>query len=122
MRPTSVARPCVTSVGSLPSVRSDVQLRPPSMLFQRSPLLKCPALVSLAQTVDPVPGEGGRTPTVAPTSVGQAYTPLASHCERPAGPVPRYWISQTLSRVSGTVGSLGRSTSLNVVPPSIDVY
>src|SRR5712664_26661 len=122
MHPTSVARLPVTSAGSPPAVRIDVQVWPPSVLFQKSPLLKCAALLSPAHATEPVPGEGGRVPMVAPGSVGQAYTPLTSHCEAPVT-APRYWISQTLSRVSPTVGSFGRSTNWKgVAPPSSERY
>ena len=59
MRPISVASVCVTRVGRPPAARIDVQVAPPSVLFQKSPLLKCAALLSPAHPTEPAPGEGG---------------------------------------------------------------
>ncbi len=72
MRPTSVVGPWVTTAGSPPAARIDDQVAPPSVLFQKSPLLKWAVLGSPAQTTEPAWADGGRVPVVAPASVGQA--------------------------------------------------
>ena len=74
MRPRSFPRLVVTSAGRL--ARSEVQVAPPSLLLQMSPMFQC--AVSVPQLIAPALASGGLVPVVWPAIVGQAYTPLTN--------------------------------------------